>query len=656
MTPLHTKDNKLFLFQIHITMKFLKYIISGLLFLAVVSCVDNEFSDKNYYEASKRTAAQYISDSPERFSMFEQILKRANYFNMLATYGKYTVFVPTNSAVETFLKENKYACVDSIPLEKCDTIARSHIINDGAFFTVEYSNGTLPAMNMDDRYLVMTCDSDVNNDNAFMLFVNKRSKLIEKDDSVTNGVVHTIDRIIVPSNEFLPDLIANDPKTKIFAEALQLTNLCDSLTKYIDDTYSVGNDSVEYGIKVHYGGGDWDAKYHEKRYFKYTALVETDSVFHANKIFNIGDLIDRAKEVYNQTFPQYAGLYDTDYKDPRNPLYRFVAYHLLDCQLTYDQLAPSGEVMKQCLLTNVADPEAFWQTMCPDAMIRFSRADGVLYANRKGVGKKVANGQEGIKILDPSESGTSIQEATNGQYHYLDGVLFYDTNVRDKILNCRMRIDATYLSPDFWNAKDGIRVDKDALHSFKNGFIKNWKTTKETYVGVRSQFLFMSSFLANAICVKGAYDVQIKLPTPPPGLYEIRLGYVAGEDRDVIQVYLNNEPCGIPIDLRIGAWGPEVGYEADIADDPDHNVANDKAMRNRGYLKAMDSYRKPGATNFRTDAPEHLRRILATHQFREGEEVWLRIRQVTKQVEWSFDYIELCPKSVYASPEGEDTH
>jgi len=23
---------------------------------------------------------------------------------------------------------------------------------------------------------------------------------------------------------------------------------------------------------------------------------------------------------------------------------------------------------------------------------------------------------------------------------------------------------------------------------------------------------------------------------------------------------------------------------------------------------------------------------------------------------WSFDYIELCPKSIYASPEGEDTH
>ena len=36
----------------------------------------------------------------------------------------------------------------------------------------------------------------------------------------------------------------------------------------------------------------------------------------------------------------------------------------------------------------------------------------------------------------------------------------------------------------------------------------------------------------------------------------------------------------------------------------------------------------------------------------------LRFRQVLDDPNryWSFDYIELCPKSVYGSPEGEDTH
>ena len=42
----------------------------------LTACVDNDFSDKNYYTATKRTAAQLISDSPERYSKFQQILER----------------------------------------------------------------------------------------------------------------------------------------------------------------------------------------------------------------------------------------------------------------------------------------------------------------------------------------------------------------------------------------------------------------------------------------------------------------------------------------------------------------------------------------------------------------------------------------------------
>jgi hypothetical protein len=62
--------------------------------------------------------------------------------------------------------------------------------------------------------------------------------------------------------------------------------------------------------------------------------------------------------------------------------------------------------------------------------------------------------------------------------------------------------------------------------------------------------------------------------------------------------------------------------------------------------------------NFRVDSPEHMRKILITDAyFAEGQENWLRFQQVLEgDAEWSFDYIELCPKSVYDSPEGEDRH
>lgn len=625
---------------------------------SIAACVDNDFEDTNYYTATKRTAAQLIEDDPGRYSQFQALLQRANYFSLLSTYGTFTVFVPTNDAVNTYLAENGYRSIDEIPPATCDTLARTHIVSKGAFFTTDYSDGSLPEMNMDDRYLVLTSDSDVTNNNQLILFVNKNSRIVQKDDSVTNGVVHTIDRMLTASNLFLPDLMAQDPTITIFSEALKLTNLTDSLTKFMDLTYFCSDDSVTDGIQVHYGGRDMPAYYPEKRYFKFTAFVEPDSIYRKKGINDLQDLIAYAKRIYDASFPSDAGLYDDDFTHRKNPLNRFVAYHLMDRLGNYGDWAPSGVILSDCCRPDVADPEDFWQTMCPGGMLRFCRANGVLYANRKGHKQTVKDGCKGVKVLSASESGKHDQNAINGTYHYLDDILVYDVNVRDKVLNCRMRIDATTLSPDFMNqgARGHQGYANEFVTGFKNGYISNWKTTPETFVAVHPDDVWWSSYLGNAICVKGQYDVQVKLPTPPPGLYEIRLGFVAGSERGVVQVYLNNEACGIPVDLRVGAWGTDVGYEADTEDE-EHNTANDKAMRNRGYMKGMDSYGKPGATSFRVDAPEHMRRILTTAQFRENEEYWLRFRQVMDgDVEWSFDYIELCPKSVYASPEGEDRH
>ncbi len=628
---------------------------------SLTSCTDDDFDNSAYYKASKRTAAQLISDNPESFSLFQGILEKANYFSTLSTYGTYTVFAPDNDAVKKYLEENHYASIDEIPVKTCDTIARNHIVSKGAYFTTDYSDGALPAMNMDDRYLVITCDSSVSStgDKKVKLFVNKRSEITHKDDSVTNGVVHVIDRVLAASNLYLPDLMLEDESIKIFTEALFLTNMKDSLSAYIDNSYYCDDDSVTKGVpNIRFGGKDMVAHYPEKRFFKFTAFIEPDSIFNKHGIYTIDDLIEYAKKVYNETYPEDAGLYDDDYKNRKNPLNRFVSYHLFDRMGNYGDWAPSGEVLTTCCRTDIADAEDFWETMCPGTMLRFCRANGQLYANRKGLKNKYVSGCKGVRVYTDSESGKHNQVSLNGRYFYIDDILKYDTNVRDKVLNCRMRIDATTLCADFMNqgARGNLGWDENYLFAMKNGFIKNWKTTPETFVAVHCDNVWWSSYLGNAVAIKGQYDVQIKLPCPPPGLYEIRLGYVASDERGVVQVYLNNEPCGIPVDLRIGSWAPEIGVEADT-DDDEANTAQDKALHNRGFMKGMDSYGKPGATNFRVDAPEHVRRILTTAQFSEGGEYWLRFRQVLEgNAEWSFDYIELCPKSVYASPEGEDRH
>lgn len=644
-------------------------LVSGVAGSLLTSCSDDDISSENFYTATKRTAAQLISDNPETYSEFEGILKRANQYNLLATYGTFTVFAPTNDAIAYYLKENRYTSIEDIPMDVCDTIARTHIIAKNAFFTTDYMAGTLPDMNMDDRFLVITCDSDVTNANKLLLYVNKNSRIIEKDDSVTNGVVHTIDRLIKPSNEFLPDLMEGDSTISIFVEALQLTNMKDSLTKFMDETYSCSSDSTRLGNKlkwIRYGGRENEQLFPEHRYFKFTAFVETNEVFERNGIHNIGDLIEYAKKVYEKTFPEDVGLYDEkDYKDRRHPLNRFVSYHLIDRIGNFSDWAPSGQILTDCCKWKVYDAEDFWQTMLDkEGMIRFSRqknSETTLYANRKGNNGSIC---KGVKVLNALESGDHVQDAVNGVYHYLDDILVYDTNTRDNVLNCRMRIDATTLSADFMNqnCRGWYGGREDLIYCLKNQYIKGWKILDGTeIVAVHRDSPNWSSYLGNAICIKGAYDVEIDLPSPPPGTYEIRLGYVAGEERGVVQFYLNNEPCDIPVDLTKGAWDPEIGVIKDDGLTEDEITANDKALHNRGFLRGPDSYGKPGWTeekHLRSEATEHLRRVLTVAQFKAGETYKLRARQVSdkKDLEWSFDYIELCPKSVYASPKGEDRH
>ena len=513
---------------------------------------------------------------------------------------------------------------------------------------------------MDDRYVIITSDSDVSNNNALLLYVNKHSLIIQKDDSVTNGVVHTINHVMSASNMYLPDLMEEDSTISIFCQALKLTNMADSLTKYIDYTYSVGVDSVTKGVPgKRFGGKDMVAYYKEKRFFKYTAFVESNDVLKKHGITTLEGLIAHAKKVYDETFPGDAGLYDNDYTNRKNPLNRWVSYHLMNRLGNYDAWAPYGEILTQCCRPDVADAEDFWQTMLNEGMIRFCRAAGDLYANRKGLKNVVSQGLKGVRVLTDSESGTSVQVALNGRYFYIDDLLEYSTTVRDKVLNCRMRIDATTLSADFMNqgARGNLGWEENYLFGQKRGYIEGWKISPETFVGVHCDNVWWSSYLGNAVAVKGQYDVQIKLPNPPPGLYEIRLAYVAGEERGVVQVYLNNEPCGIPVDLRLGRWNLPIDFNDYDLNDEEDSRALDKTLRNLGYMLGPDSYGKPGAINFRVDAPEHQRRILTTAKFTEGEEYWLRFRQVLEgDAEWSFDYIELCPKSVYASAQGENRH
>jgi hypothetical protein len=138
--------------------------------------------------------------------------------------------------------------------------------------------------------------------------------------------------------------------------------------------------------------------------------------------------------------------------------------------------------------------------------------------------------------------------------------------------------------------------------------------------------------------------------------------------RGVTQVYVGEEvsankvsyvPCGIPINLTEDGTSAKIGWFSDKNLTEEDITKNEKAMHNRGYMKGPDTQTE-GAdkSNVARNQSNHLRRIVTTQRLESNKEYWIRFRAVDEAgKEFMFDYLELCPKSVYDNPlQKEDRH
>ncbi len=620
-----------------------------------VSCSDEPLAE-NYYTFTGEMVTDYLQNRSGEFSDFITILQRSGMYGMMAAYGSYTCLAPNNKAVEQYLHELGIQSVDQLTKEQCDTLSWNHII-DQAYFTTDLIDGNIPTANMNDRYLTFSCDSDALNNNNVIYYINKSARLIVRDDSVENGVVHTLDRVIVPQSFLLPDLLAEDSTISIFNEALRLTGLCDSLRQYIDPTYSCGEDSVNQDMVISTGGASYTMRYVGTRMKRYTAFVETDEVYAANGIYDLDGLKAHAKQVYDQMYPTDAGLYDDDWTNRKNPLNRFISYHLLPYYGAYNDWTVSGDIKNTCAKTDLIDCTDWYTTMLQGTIMKMSTPSEGLFINRKGVGVRYT--VRGTKVLSPSEIGDVDQQALNGIYHYIDQVLDYNQETRDVVFNDRIRVMAATLSPEFMNC--GARGNTERATGFK--VVEGWDFHGKTpTMTLRKRDVWMVTY-ADCIDMVGQFDVTFKLlPVPKEGTYEVRFGYGWGNMRGKVQVYFGTDPdgllpVGLPIDFTLWPTDPLIGWVADTPGDEEGNRAIDKAMHNRGYMKDMDSWAQ-GGTNILRDQPMKLRKILTTENMSPEKDYYVRIKLVVDnpQAELPINYFEIVPKSIYAGVEAEDTH
>lgn len=155
--------------------------------LGFVSSCSDEPDSSNFYTFKGQMMSEYLQ-SHDEFSDFATIVERAGMMDLLATYGAYTCFPPTNDAVQAYLAKRGLKSIDDLSVADCDTLTRTHLV-DNMLSTSDMEDGVLNTANMNRRYIEVSHGVD-DNENA-VVFLNGTSHIIftMQDDSVENGIM-----------------------------------------------------------------------------------------------------------------------------------------------------------------------------------------------------------------------------------------------------------------------------------------------------------------------------------------------------------------------------------------------------------------------------------------------------------------------------------
>ena len=652
-----------------------------------------------YYTFIGQTIGSDLAEKPE-YSDFVRILERAGMWTNLITYGHTTCFAPNNDAIAVFIKEREamarklgkdvtYNSVEDLPKEDCDTLAWTHLV-DVTCYLGDLVPGLLPKVNLNDRFLILTLDSvrqEMLGDSGIFLQRRINNAIVDvKDDSCENGVVHFIRSCIDFGGDYVYDLVDKDPKTHLFSIALKECGYHDILSEWYDQSYKIGDDSIPggKGVALKSAGNDYTVFYWDKRKTNFTLLVPTDSVFHLNGIFDLDDMFEMANEIYNPNDELSQEILD-DYKNPQNPLFKFLGYHILPFLMDLSRINGREDIV-ETYNAGLLDPEDYFQPYLSKSLMRIStrlksgKPDmNNVYINSRG---KEGNGTlnfkgsniRGVRILTAEEMGVERYSALNGVYHYIDGILKYDQDTRETTLDRRLRIDCTTLSPDFITS--GARqfdASNTGVSKYGSGFKdpKNFISYNSEYtLSVRAPNTSSSyAYEGDGIDIEGQFDMYVKLPpVPHNGTWQLRLSYRSNSLCGIIQTYFaalpvgqevdrtDWSPLGLPIDLRVNLENPSVGWiDDDDLESASEVEALDKSMKNRGWMKGSDAQRT--ATDILHRKVNTMGRlILATEYMTSNTDYYIRFKQLldNNKAEFLFDYIELVPKSVFDNV--EDKH
>ncbi|MBR6590218.1 MAG: fasciclin domain-containing protein [Bacteroidaceae bacterium] len=686
-------------------MKLLRNIFIGVACLGGFMACEDSVEGEHYYTFTGEMMSDYITTRSE-YSDFARIVERADLMDLLSTYGHYTCFLPSNTAFASYLQQNGLSSVEELSDGMCDTIARTHLVGN-MFTTLEMMDGALNTANMNRQYLQISHEKDSFDNTVTVLNKVAQIYYATQNDSVENGIVHPISAVLESYSAVLPDVMAANPRLSLFNEALKETGLAEVVRQVVDESY-VRNENL-YRYRSH----TWTevAVTPDERRIGFTIVAETDDVFKEKTQstpwpVDPADKQNRLKQLYDyaaNTIVKKAGEENEEYwkfenlTDPKNPLYRFMAYHIVTRDAKGENLLTGRpfqysqfDSYSMGIYQDRVNPTDWYETLLPHTMLKFERltaqgeefrnsyrsTDARHYVNRRDDAVYDIRGAE----VNPTVENEYENVALNGMYFYVDDIVNFTSEVQDKVQNMRIRMDFSTVFPEIMT--NGIRqngspeVDDNndvADETFKNGKNYYFPDGYLANVTMRGSFQFVYrrphinfwSWAGDEFNLFGDYDFEFRLPPVPyTGEWQVRLGFCALDTRGMAQIYFDGVAQGIPLDMR-----KYLNHDAIMGSNFIDNLEDYEALteeekaEDQKALRALGYYRGPRGGYHSSGSwppgewvilPQTHRVVLYQGTITADEDHFLRIRSASKSKlgnnnEFMIDYMELVPKSVWGS-------
>ena len=690
-----------------------KYFFAALTvgFTLFTGCTEN-IGDSSRYVFKESVIADYLKKH-EQYSEYYKLLgqvpvspmSETTCLQILSARGHYTVFVPTNDAIQKYLQKQVDKKIVSQPSwdaftdeKKKDSVKMALVYNsiiDSGDNKEAYETASFPVTqdaeivtpNMNDRKVSIHYLDDPDS----ILISDCVMDPINHDILAINGVVHAMEDVIDPNNNSLGFLVSNILEKEIegyyvMAKLIKTTGLLDTLDLIRDEKYEELRQTGV--IPQNYGNNVDLTDSPEHRYYGYTLFAETDSFW--TQAIGKPALEISVEDVRNYLLAQ--GVYpdaknDENYESEDNLINQFVTYHLLPERLTTDHLVyhynEKGYRPENKTLT-VAMSE-YYTSMGKRRLVKLyeSLESQGVYINRfpqldnrrRGNYHELscAPENEGIKVETPNVQGDF--NVRNAMIYPISKLMVYDDHTTLKLQKERIRFDVSSMWPELIN--NDIRLVKDIwcppdemYHYLENVWISP-ETEFVYWCGLDHGW---ANYQGDEMNIQGFYDVTFTLPpVPRDGVYELRYAnQCGGSQRGMIQAYLGDDRdklkvTGIPLDLRQGARARytrngtipnSIGYENDIEDD-DFNAEVDKKMHTLGYMKGCEQNiaGAPGGSTTMRNSDICMRYVVARQFMEANKTYYFRCKTVMDKPNYYFymDYLELCAKEVYDNPnEPED--